>query len=467
MATVYLATQLSLGRHVALKLLKKFDNPSQSKRFLQEGRVIASLNHRNVINIYDIGVTEDDRPYISMEYLEGGDLEERIKEGVNVDDALHWLEAIGNCLAFVHSKGIIHRDIKPGNILFHKDGTPILSDFGVAKQKEHDPSLTMDGLAFGSPYYISPEQAASKELDGRADIYGLGIVLYEMLTGDRPYKGDSHIETIAAHLSEPPPVLPQEFRVYQPLIQKMLAKSPDDRFEDADEMVRYAQKIEKPHVMEIGLFDSLRSGKILGRSKIALSERKRLHWVTASTLAIMLLAVAALLFKQETEEQTAEVPVTSLDTSVTDKPVTEKPVKKKPVETVSSESNSWLSSPPSLLDDKEQRIEELLSQAKTAIKEYRLSTPENDNAYDYYKQVLVLDPNNEDANDGINDIADKYADLVERELDQFDYFEADKYMVRGLAIQPDNPRLRALQKSTNALRDAPKRAYGKIKSIFD
>ena len=226
-------------------------------------------------------------------------------------------------------------------------------------------------------------------------------------------------------------------------------------------------KASKPHVMEIGLFDSLRSGKILGRSKIALSERKRLHWVTASTLAIMLLAVAALLFKQETEEQTAEVPVTSLDTSVTDKPVTEKPVKKKPVETVSSESNSWLSSPPSLLDDKEQRIEELLSQAKTAIKEYRLSTPENDNAYDYYKQVLVLDPNNEDANDGINDIADKYADLVERELDQFDYFEGDKYMVRGLAIQPDNPRLRALQKSTNALRDAPKRAYGKIKSIFD
>ena len=160
-ASVYLAIQESLQRHVAIKLLRKFDSPEQLTRFLNEGRIIASLNHRNVINIHDIGVTDVGRPYISMEYLEGGDLDARIPKKVAPEDALQWLEAIGNCLDFVHRKGIIHRDIKPGNILFHKDGTPILNDFGTAKLQVSDAKLTMDGRAFGSPYYISPEQAAS------------------------------------------------------------------------------------------------------------------------------------------------------------------------------------------------------------------------------------------------------------------------------------------------------------------
>ncbi len=245
-SSVYLAIQESLQRHVAIKLLRKFDTPEQLTRFLNEGQIIASLNHRNVINIHDIGVTDGGQPYISMEYLEGGDLDARIPDKVAPADALRWLEAIGNCLDFVHRKGIIHRDIKPGNILFHKDGTPILTDFGTAKQQDSDARLTLEGFAFGSPYYISPEQATSKKLDRRTDIYSLGIVLYEILTGNKPYKGDSHIETIAAHLSEPIPDLPPELIRYHALIKRMIAKSPDDRFTSAAEMVRFVQQLRKP-----------------------------------------------------------------------------------------------------------------------------------------------------------------------------------------------------------------------------
>jgi len=127
MAAVYLAIQESLDRRVALKLLKKFDKPEQFKRFINEGRIIASLNHRNIITIHDIGVIGDQH-YISMEYLEEGDLEARIRRGMTPADAINLLETIGECLEFVHRKGIVHRDIKPANILFSKDGTPILTD---------------------------------------------------------------------------------------------------------------------------------------------------------------------------------------------------------------------------------------------------------------------------------------------------------------------------------------------------
>jgi serine/threonine-protein kinase PpkA len=203
MATVYLAIQESLGRFVALKLLKKFDTPEQSNRFLNEGRIIASLNHQNIITIHDIGVFGD-RHYISMEYPEGGDLKARIKGGMPPQAALDLIEGIGSCLDFVHRKGIVHRDIKPGNILFRKDDTPVLTDFGIAKQLEQDTNLTMDGTAIGSPYYLSPEQAECKPLDGRTDIYGLGIVLFEMLMGHKPYKGKSYIEIVMAHKTDLP-----------------------------------------------------------------------------------------------------------------------------------------------------------------------------------------------------------------------------------------------------------------------
>jgi serine/threonine-protein kinase PpkA len=140
MSSVYLGVQRSLGRRVALKVLKRFDNPGQTNRFLHEGRIIAALNHRNIITIHDIG-TIGERHYIAMEYLRGRSLAERIAKGVPLPKALSLLEQLAACLHFVHKRGIVHRDIKPGNIMFHADGTPKLTDFGIAKRVHSNQEL--------------------------------------------------------------------------------------------------------------------------------------------------------------------------------------------------------------------------------------------------------------------------------------------------------------------------------------
>ena len=249
MAAIYLATQESLNRKVALKILKKFDTPEQSERFINEGKIIASLNHPNIITIHDIGVFED-KHYLSMEYLEGGDLEGRILQGVNPDFALELIKTIGNCLDFIHQRDIVHRDIKPANILFRSDNTPVLTDFGIAKQLQIDTNLTMDGTAMGSPSYLSPEQARNEQLDGRTDIYSLGVVLYQMLTGSRPYYGASFIDTVMEHISAPIPTLPSHLTRYQKLLEKMMAKNPVDRFASASDMVAFIEKLGKPSYAE-------------------------------------------------------------------------------------------------------------------------------------------------------------------------------------------------------------------------
>jgi len=154
-------------------------------------------------------------------------------------------ETIGGCLDFVRRKGIVHRDIKPANILFHFDGTPIPSDFGVATQVADDSNLTLDGKTFGSPYYLSPEQAQSKPLDGRSDLYGLGIVPFEMLTGRKPYAGASAMDTIVAHLTAPIPRLPPPVQRYQDLLERMIAKSPEERFAAAAEMVARVRELRR------------------------------------------------------------------------------------------------------------------------------------------------------------------------------------------------------------------------------
>ncbi len=173
MASVSLAVQSSLHRQVATKVLKKFDRPDQAKRFLEDGRIIASLNHHNIVTIHDIGVVGD-RHYIAMRYLEGGTPGKPIAAGMPLDAVMVVMESIGDSLDFVHRRGI-----KPADVLFHADGTPKLTDFGIAKQLEKNQGLTLDGATLGSPRDLSPEQAGGRPLDGRSDLYSLGVVFYE------------------------------------------------------------------------------------------------------------------------------------------------------------------------------------------------------------------------------------------------------------------------------------------------
>ncbi|MGH8579244.1 MAG: serine/threonine-protein kinase [Gammaproteobacteria bacterium] len=245
MATAYLAVQESLDRRAVLKVLKtsRQDAEEDVERFRNEARIIASLNHPHIVTIYDIGIAEGSL-FISMEYVEGGDLRARIRQAVSAEQALDIIRKIGGGLAAAHKKGIVHRDVKPGNILFRKDGEPLLTDFGIAKQLTLDHDLTSTGMFLGSPSYMAPEQSNDSDVDGRADIYSLGIILFEMLTASKPYRAESVLDLLLLHKQGPLPQLPSNLSALQPLLNLMLAKKRKDRFRDADGLLHYIAYLE-------------------------------------------------------------------------------------------------------------------------------------------------------------------------------------------------------------------------------
>ena len=482
MAAVYLAIQESLEREVALKLLRQFDNPVQYSRFRNEGRIIASLNHRNIITIHDIG-SVGERHYISMEFLEAGDLEKRIGAGMSPEAALDLVEVIGDCLDFLHRRGIIHRDIKPANILFRKDGTPVLTDFGIAKQLDRDIRLTLDSTALGSPCYLSPEQAECKPLDGRADIYGLGIILYEMLTGEKPFKGNSAIETILAHLTAPCPALPAELGRYQGLLDRMIARTPDGRYASAGEMVEAirALRMQRPQrlpaTIVAGVVREFRDYRIPVQARLFTAGAGRLiaaGWVQfRSSRAPVCVRTMWRKFEQIIPRDVRLRRASVLITVAVLLAFAAGGFITKPAGITRKEQNALTPAIETaahpvalrLNDNLSVQHENLLRLAHQALDDYRLTSPEKNNAYYYYRRLLEEDPDNAEALTGVARIADTYADLTQRELDQFHYRKARTYLERGLAVDPDNERLLKLRQ-TSAFPDAMRRALDRVKSLF-
>ena len=257
MATVYLAIQESLNRPVVLKIMDNVDaDTSQdlTERFMAEGRIIASLTHPNIITIYDIGIANK-LLYISMEYVHGGDLKQRLELPVSEEEALDILAKVSRALNEAHKHGIVHRDVKPANILFRDGHTPLLTDFGIAKQVDNEKDLTSTGIFLGSPNYVSPEQADGVKIDGRADIYSLGCIFYEMLTGKKPYISSSVIDIVIQHKQAPVPQLPEELKEYQPLLNGMMAKKRDDRIPDAETLVNKIESLQRKHKKRTGGLD--------------------------------------------------------------------------------------------------------------------------------------------------------------------------------------------------------------------
>lgn len=234
MASVYLATQRSLERKVALKVMAAAlaADPSFCERFLREGKTLARLSHPHTVTIHDIG-NVGELYYMAMEYLPNGTLKERIAAGLTPEQGLVYIRQIASALGYAHAQGLVHRDVKPANILFRADGTAVLSDFGIAKSLDDRTQFTQAGFAVGTPSYMSPEQARGQEIDGRADLYALGVVLYEILVGKLPYNGTDALSTALAHLTEPLPELPLHHGRYQEVLKKLLAKDPAQRFPDA------------------------------------------------------------------------------------------------------------------------------------------------------------------------------------------------------------------------------------------
>lgn len=234
MASVYLATQRSLERKVALKVMAAAlaADPSFCERFLREGRTLARLSHPHTVTIHDIG-NVGELYYMAMEYLPNGTLKERIAAGLSPEQGVLYVRQIASALGYAHAQGLVHRDVKPANILFRADGNAVLSDFGIAKSLDDRTQFTQAGFAVGTPSYMSPEQARGQDIDGRADLYALGVVLYEILVGKLPYTGTDALSTALAHLTEPLPELPIEHGRYQDILRGLLAKDPAERFADA------------------------------------------------------------------------------------------------------------------------------------------------------------------------------------------------------------------------------------------
>lgn len=239
-SSVYLAEREATGVKMVLKVLRQIPDVNDESiaafdRFLQEYEMIAGIDHPNIVKIYDLGVA-DDHAHIAMEYIDAGDLRQRISERIIAAAAVKYLREIASALARIHEVGILHRDLKPGNIMLRRDNSIALIDFGLAKRLRLQMEITGSGEIFGTPYYMSPEQGHGNPVDERSDIYSLGVIFYEMLTGLKPYHADTAMGIIYKHARAPIPLLPARLAEYQALLNMMLAKDPEDRLQSVAEV---------------------------------------------------------------------------------------------------------------------------------------------------------------------------------------------------------------------------------------
>ncbi len=247
MATIYIALQKSLQRQVAIKIL----NPKLGEKvltlFLDESRILASLKHPNILPIYDVGRVGI-HFYHSMEYLDGGDLEVKIKKGLDSYSALEIIIELSDALALVHKKGLIHGDIKPANIVFRNTDCPVLVDFGISKSITDTMSQSKQmSEIMASPSYAAPELMQGQPFDHKTDVYSLGIMLYEMLVGEKPYKGNSHAQIVANSIQQPIPILPKQFQSLQKLLDSMIAKDHHKRIADINIVSTYIKNFLRDH----------------------------------------------------------------------------------------------------------------------------------------------------------------------------------------------------------------------------
>lgn len=240
LSTVYLAESERVGRLVVLKVFGQVPDRSERNstfdRFVQEYQIIRAIDHPNVVRIYDLGVA-DDHAYITMEYFPAGDLRTRIRRGLAATEAAAVLRQMALALSAIHAAGVLHRDLKPGNVMLREDGTIVLIDFGLAKQLDLEAEITANGEIFGTPYYMSPEQGHGREVDERSDVYSLGVILYEMLTRTKPYTASTPMAVIYKHTHTPLPALPPPVAHWTPIVTRMMAKRPEDRYATAAEVV--------------------------------------------------------------------------------------------------------------------------------------------------------------------------------------------------------------------------------------
>ncbi len=286
MATVYLARQLSLDRQVAIKVLavEAIDNPSQGARFEREARTIARLEHPGIVGIHEVGRLQSGQLYYVMPHLAGGDLAGR---DLRADPAaiITILRVLLQALGHAHEHGVVHRDVKPENVLFDTAGRPRLADFGIAiGRRRSAPRITREGMALGSSGFMAPEQARGEVIDGRADLYSVGVLAFQMLTGHLPFESEDELGLALMHAQDEPPRLPPEQRVWQEWLDRALAKRPEQRHADAEAMLHELTQVE--HAIQPR------------KAGFAITVLPKLSWPAWSALAAVLVITGVLVLTQ-------------------------------------------------------------------------------------------------------------------------------------------------------------------------
>jgi tRNA A-37 threonylcarbamoyl transferase component Bud32/ActR/RegA family two-component response regulator len=238
-SSVYLARSEKLRRNVVLKVMSRGTSARElddAERFQREYEIISSIAHRAIAEIYDFGALPDHQ-YLAMEYIPCGDLRDRLRNPLSIEESLYYLRSLAEALRVIHVFGILHRDLKPANVMLREDNSPVIIDFGLARRSRDDAGTTGAGQVLGSPYYISPEQSQGFRVDARTDMYSLGVMFFEMLTGQRPYNGRTAMAIMAQHATSPVPRLPANVALQQALVDRLMAKNPDERYASADELL--------------------------------------------------------------------------------------------------------------------------------------------------------------------------------------------------------------------------------------
>ncbi|MGH8435549.1 MAG: protein kinase domain-containing protein [Pseudomonas sp.] len=438
MAEVYLATQESLHRKVAVKVLLSADDEAFSKRFIKEGHIVASLHHPSIITIHDIDRLDDGRYYLAMEFVAGGDLAQHKGEVFEPQRALAIVWQIASGLAVVHEKGLVHRDIKPANILFRDNGTAVITDFGIAKELELDNELTQFNIAVGSPAYSSPEQTQCEPLDARSDIYSLGVILLEMLTGANPYRGSSYTQTVMNHVQMEPPGLPAHLSQYQHVLDRMLAKDPDERFADCKVLLASLAELNEVELDHTRIVPALNLEQPHKRAAIGgRSTPKLLLWVLLGLLLVGVVGGAGYYFQQQMkiadflargEQRLVEGRLLEPAQDNADYYFRQVLL----LDEANAEAEAGLQR---VLDA---RVAGYLQLAEQSIAENRLLLPEDNSAVFYYHQVLGWVPRQEQALAGLQRLAQHYIDQSEGAYAKRKFALALESIQHGLEVQPDN-----------------------------
>jgi len=460
MSTVFAAVQESLGRDVALKVmnLTLVTDDEFQKRFLNEGRIVARLRHPNIVIIYDVGIHRR-YYYLSMSYLPGGTLKGRITAGLGLSQKLAIIDKIADALGYAHDRGIVHRDIKPQNILFDEDDLPVLTDFGIAKSVSADTKLTTTGTTLGSIPYMSPEQARSAAVDHRADLYSLGVVFWELLTGELPYTAETQLALAFKHITEPIPHLPSALARFQPVMNRLLAKIPEERYPSVAELKRALDAVSPapdtdtapPPDLQATVLNPAawpaRAGLPAVASATGEATRIRPVWlrpVVGAGMALAALSVAAYFIFQpigpslrggpsDTGGATGGAPV--VDTPP--RAPTGRQVVAPPAEPEGARSGGSAAASPQGTD----RLSVLRAQAARQWKARNYVAPPGDNAFETYRAILRVEPHDTEA-------ADKLLEIGRIQLGRQALEDAERLLREGR-------RQEALQRTEMGLRLAP------------